>query len=341
MHDPETLSQILAAADQRRAERRQFLRSASVLGMAAGGSALLAACGAGNQNKAPTPTPTATGTATPTPTSTATTSYTTADVLSLALNLEYLEAQFFSQAAFGTALDSTLTVGATSTDTAGTVTGGRQVTFSDPTIAEFAREIATDEKGHVTFLRTSLSTSVVAQPALNIDGGATGAFTTAARAAGVVGSSSTFDPYASDTNFLLAAFFLEDVVVTAYRGLISYLATSTLVEATAGLQGSEAYHAGMIRSTLYAMGASDSTLITNAGKFSNYRDSLDGTTDDDQGIETDTNGASNIVPTDSNSIVYARTPQQVLNVLYLTAGTGVAKGGFFPSGVTGTITTTS
>lgn len=338
MHDSEMLSQVLDAAEQRRFERRQFLRSASVLGMAAGGSALLAACGAGDKNKAPTPTPSSTGTATPTPTGTATISYAPADVFAFALNLEYLEAQFFSMAATGKALDSTLTAGATTDVKVGTLTGGKQVTFTDPVVADFAREIAADEKGHVTFLRTTLGTAVIAMPDINIDGSATGAFTAAARAAGLVGSSATFDPYASDTNFLLAAFMLEDVIVTAYKGIIPYVGTTTLLEATGGLQATEAFHAAMIRSLLYAKGQSTASLITSADRISNWRDGLDGTTDDDQGIATDVNGASNIVPADSNSIVFQRTPPQVLDIMFMNAATGTAKGGFFPSGVNGTIT---
>ncbi|MGN6376548.1 MAG: ferritin-like domain-containing protein [Sphingomonas sp.] len=334
MHDQEMLSQALADAEQRRAERRQFLRSASVLGVAAGGSALLAACGGNNSSPTPTPTPTGTASPTPTPTGTATTSYSDADVLAFLLNLEYLEAQFFLNAAFGAGLDSKLTTGA---QTAGTVTGGAKVTFADSTIAEYAREMAADERAHVTFLRTLLNTAAIAMPAINIDGSATGAFTTAARAAGLVGASATFNPYANDTNFLLGAMMIEDVVVSAYSGVIGYLSNAALMESFAGLQAAESYHAGLVRSTLYAMGATTPALITQAGKISNYRDSLDGTTDLDQGIATDNQGAANIVPSDPNGVILGRSPQQVLNILFLTAGTGVTKGGFFPAGVNGTI----
>ena len=81
------------------------------------------------------------------------------------------------------------------------VTGGRQVSFTDPVVAQYAREIASDEIAHVGFLRNALGNAAVAQPAINIDGGANGAFTAAARAAGVITGSATFDPYASDENF--------------------------------------------------------------------------------------------------------------------------------------------
>jgi hypothetical protein len=332
MTDSETIARVFDAADKRRLERRSFLRTASVAGLAIGGSSLLAACGSGDKNKAPTPTPSSSGSPTPTPS--ATVSYSDADIFALALNFEYLEAQFFLQAAFGTGLDAALTKGAADTDKVGTVTGGKKVAFADQVIAQYAREIANDEKAHVTFLRTQLGSSVIAQPDINIDGGATGAFTTAARAAGVVGSSATFDPYASDENFLLAAFLLEDVGPTAYRGAFAYMSNAVLIEAAAGIMATESYHAGLIRSTIYAGG--NSTLIANAGKFSNYRDSLDGTTDDDQGIAGSA-GASNVVPSDQNAIIYARTPTQVLNLAFLSASTAVTKGGFFPTGINGTI----
>ena len=97
------------------------------------------------------------------------------------------------------------------------------MTFTDPVIAQYAREIAADERAHVTFLRSRSASAAIAQPPINIDGGATGAFTTAARAAGLVSSTGTFDPYASDENFLLAAFIFEDVGVTAYKGAIALI----------------------------------------------------------------------------------------------------------------------
>jgi len=238
MTDSETIARVLEAADQRRLERRRFLRTASAAGLAIGGSSLLAACGSGNKNKAPTPTPTTSGTPTPTPTATVT--YNDGDVLAFALNLEYLEAQFYLHAAFGSGLDASLTKGAKDTDKVGTVTGGKKVAFTDQVVAQYAREIAADERAHVTFLRTQLASAVIAQPDLNIDGGATGAFTAAARAAGLVGSSGTFDPYASDENFLLAAYLLEDIGPTAYKGALAYMSNAVLIEAAAGIHAAEA-----------------------------------------------------------------------------------------------------
>jgi hypothetical protein len=328
MSDQETLLKVLDASERRRTERRNFMRTAATATIGAGGLVMLAGCGS-NDAATPTPTP-----ATPTPTpSTAVQDF---DILNFALNLEYLEAQFYSFAVYGTGLPAAQLTGQ---GTQGTVTGGRQVTFTDPVVAQYAREIASDEIAHVAFLRSVLGSVAVAQPAINIDGGATGAFTAAARAAGVVGATGTFDPYASDENFLLGAYIFEDVGVTAYKGAAPLISNKTYLEAAAGILAAEAYHAGLVRTTLYRKGLTTPTLITAAGQISDARDSLDGPSDDDQGISGDAT-TSNIVPTDANGIAFSRSAGQVLNIVYLSKSALVG-GGFFPSGVNGFIKTSA
>ncbi|MFD1036136.1 ferritin-like domain-containing protein [Sphingomonas hankookensis] len=260
-----------------------------------------------------------------------------ADVLNFALNLEYLEAQFYYFAAFGSGLPNSILTGA---GTQGAVTGGRQVTFTDPLVGQYAREIAADERAHVEFLRTALGSSAVAQPAIDISASANGAFSSAARAAGLIGAGASFDPYASDENFLLGAYIFEDVGVTAYKGAAPLLASKTFLEAAAGILAVEAYHAAIVRTTLYAKGIAtpSARLVEASDAISNARDSLDGTLDLDQGLTplSSNPSASNIAPLDNNGIAFSRSAGQVLNIVYLTSAQA-SGGGFFPNGVNGTI----
>ena len=318
---------VFAAIHERRAARRGFLRYAGGAAAVAGGAALLSACGSGDPVVTPTPTPT--------------TANLDIDVLNFALNLEYLEAQFYSWAAFGVGLDASLTTGI---GAPGAVTGGAAVPFQDTLVAAYAREIAFDEIAHVAFLRSVLGSATVAMPAINIDGSATGAFTAAARAAGVVGPTGVFNPYADDNSFMLGAFIFEDVGVSAYKGAAPLITNTTFIEAAAGILATEAYHAGLIRTLIYRKGLDTSVIATNAGLISDARDSLDGTVtnaatgvigDDDQGV-LGSAGVSNIVPADANGIAYSRSTGQVLNIVYLSK-TATSSGGFFPAGINGNI----
>lgn len=247
-------------------------------------------------------------------------------VLNFALNLEYLEAEFYSYAAFGKGLDDKLTYGK---GKRGGVTGGRAVNFDSIGIRNYAREIANDELDHVRFLRKALGGARVSRPAIDIQN----SFTAAATAAGLIKPGETFDPYANENNFLLAAFIFEDVGVTAYKGAAPLIQNKTYLGAAAGILAVEAYHAGIVRTALYAKGLQNATEA-----ISDARDSLDGKRNLDQGI----GGTSyaNLVPTDKNGIVYDRNPGQVLNIVYLNPGK-TNKGGFFPKGVNGSINTSN
>ena len=84
------------------------------------------------------------------------------DVLNFALNLEYLEAEFYLQAAFGRSLSAADSGGGPAP------IGGRKVTFATPAIQAYAEEIALDEEAHVKFLRAALGAKAVARPQIDI-----------------------------------------------------------------------------------------------------------------------------------------------------------------------------
>lgn len=118
-------------------------------------------------------------------------------ILNFALNLEYLEANFYSFAVHGHAILGSLMSG---TGNQGGISGGAQVPFKSKGIRQLAREIAGDELAHVTALRSALGSAAVSQPALELKK----SFTAAAQAAGVVPAGTTFDPFANENFFCWA-----------------------------------------------------------------------------------------------------------------------------------------
>jgi hypothetical protein len=286
------------------------------------------------------------------------------DYLNFALNLEYLEANFYNLAVYGVTIDKLSTpIGITGTGTQGTVTTKANfaaVPFSIPTIKAYATETAAEEGKHVSFLRTALGASAVAQPAIDL----LNSFNALAVGAGIAAS---FDPFANDATFLIGAYIFEDVGVTAYHGAAGALTVAANLGAAAGILAVEAYHAGLVRTSINALdlagtAAPTGTLTGYTQKISAFRSMLANpssaptaqTTNggikgaDDQGIDnTQTvtlNGtaplpSTTILDADNNSITFARTPQQILSIV---TGNSPAKasgntGVFFPTGLNGNV----
>ncbi len=262
---------------------------------------------------------------------------TDADILNFALNLEYLEAEYYTIATSGMTIDQ-MGIGIDGTGTQGSVTikngtaSSAMVPFATPAFQSYAQETAGEERKHVSFLRNALGSSAVAQPAIDL----LNSFNGLAVAAGIGPS---FDPFANEINFLLGSYIFEDVGVTAYHGAAALLTTPANLDAAAGILAVEAYHAGLVRTVLYGLDAANPSagIDATATKISVARAALDGTNNDDIGLGAVTNSlgsASTIVNADSNTIAFSRTTAQVLSIVY-AGGTGA--GGFFPAGLNGTI----
>jgi hypothetical protein len=306
------VGQLIDRSAENEADRRRFLKSASAAGLGVVGAGLLAgmpSAGA-SEKSAKEEADTISDSA----------------ILNFALNLEYLEAEFYSYAVYGHGLPSSMTGGR---GNRGGVEGGHGVRFKTSSIRQFATEIAKDEYDHVAFLRSALGNSAVAQPEINLQS----SFTAAAQAAGLIRKGQTFNPFANENDFLLGAFIFEDVGVTAYKGAAPLISNKTYLGAAAGILAVEAYHAANIRTVLYDRG-----LASAANAISKARDSLDGPSHDDQGITV--HGQANIVPTDGNGLAFGRTPGQVLNIVYLTPKVSNS-GGFYPHGVNGQLHTSA
>ena len=263
-------------------QRRNFLSSVGIAGAATSMAAIaapLTGCGNGGAVVLPSSAPSV------------------VDVLNFALNLEYLEASFYLYATNGTGLSTTdMGVGA------GTVTGGAKVPFVNPLVANVAAQLATHEREHVEFLRSTITAvggTPIAMPSINL------------AAMGAVNS---------DATFLAASRQLEAVGVSAYIGGAQYLTSSaTALTYAAQILDTESQHAGFIRELCIQLGVTSPSV-----------DSQDQPPTATQVFNTSNTTGLNPV----------RTTSQVLQIVYGAVGsTGISKGGFFPNGLNGNIIT--
>ena len=244
-------------------------------------------------------------------------------IYTFVLNLEYLETEYYLRGTTGEGLGED-DIGADP----GEVTGGSLVPFASDAIRQFAEERAANELAHVRYYRESLGDKAVDRPAIDLAGG----FAAVGQAAGF---GENFNPFTDELNFLLGGMLFEDVGVTGYKGATPLIQDKTRQGDIAGILAVEAYHMGMARSQLYQAGP---TARQAANAITVARGELNGMPEIEQGIEVD--GRANFVPSDERGIAFTRTPQQVLQIVYLTPETGVSSGGFFPNGVNGALAST-
>ncbi len=253
-------------------------------------------------------------------------------ILNFALNLEYLEGEYYTRGVTGAGLAAAGIPVSTSAGAAGTVTTkstSTLVPFQTAALAAYMTEIAQDEQNHIKFIQDTIDTlggTPVSEP--NID--LYNSFNNIANNAGIAPK---FDPFADEVSFFLGGFSLTDVGVTAYLGAGPLLTNKTVLKGASGILAVEAYHDATLRLTVFQAGAAAQQ---KAQLVSNLRDMLDdnGKKDKDQGV-ANSDGSPNIVPTDSNSLAFARSASQVLNIVY--GAYKATSGGFFPSSVNGPI----
>ncbi len=218
-------------------------------------------------------------------------SVTDADILNFALNLEYLEAEFYLMATYGVTLVEYGVL--TESETTGPTTGGQKVPgIASSPFAFAASGLRTDEVDHVKYLRSALGSSAVKKPAINLNALGYG--------------------FANTSQFLKLSRQLEDVGASAYAGAAPLISSKTYLAAAAQILGTEAQHAGTIRFACIYWGV-DSPAV------------------DSQDVPPT---QSHPFDVNSQSLMIARTTAQVLNIVYHG---GDCSGGFYPSGMNGSI----
>lgn len=231
------------------------------------------------------------------------------DILQFALNLEYLESEFYTYATTGKGIDA-MGVGIDGSGNPGMTTGGSKVNFSNNLIfsGAIAMQIRDDEIAHVNLIRGALKAAgvqPVAKPAINLNALGIG--------------------FGNEAQFLLLARVFEDIGVTAYgyAAGVSTLATSPYIGTAARILATEAEHAGNIRLQIGRLAIDSSKTKLDSV------DLLPPPTGDDFISADNTAGLTAV-----------RSPGQVLYLAYGFAGNATA-GGFYPNGVNGAINMSS
>ena len=216
-------TEILEGIVNSPSDRRNFLKRASVTGLGVAAATMM---GAGFESRAH-----------------ASSMITDGDILNFALNLEYLEAEFYAVSTYGATL---LQLGVlTAADQSGMTTGGNMVpNFGKSPEAYMANALRETEIAHVSYLRSALGSYAAKKPTINLNALGYG--------------------FSDVNSWLKLARQFEDVGVSAYLGAAPLITSKTYLAAAGAILSTEAFHAGAIRAAC----------ITN-GVYSPAVDSLD------------------------------------------------------------------
>ncbi|KAG7970814.1 hypothetical protein I3843_07G103600 [Carya illinoinensis] len=260
------------------------------------------------------------------------------DRIQFALNLEFLEAEFFLRGAIGIGLDGI----APSLANGGPPPIGARKANLDPLVARIIEEFGYQEVGHLRAIITR--TGGIPRPQLDL-----GVQNFAKVFDDAVGFKliPAFDPYADTNRYLLASYVIPYVGLVGYVGTIPNLNRGTSRSLVASLLGVEAGQDAVIRTLLYERANQtvrpyNLTVAEFTNRISELRNKLAACGIKDEGIlvplslgaENRTN--SNILSADPNSLSYARTPPEILRIVY-GSGSEYKPGGLFPNGGGGDI----
>jgi hypothetical protein len=230
---------------------------------------------------------------------------TDADILNFALNLEYLEAEFYTVATTGKYIDQHGITVQGGEGMLGPTTGGKYVDFSQDPVnfsIELVHQIAYDERQHVKLIQSALTSAgapFVSKPSINL---------------GALGFG-----FVDYRDFFKLARIFEDIGVSAYGGAAPLIADKAVLGYAARILAAESEHVGAVRLQV-------ARLVEPSPRL------------DPADILPPPSGKK-VLSLDKNGLSATRTPGQVLFLAY--AGAGKMSGGFFPQGVNGAINASS
>ncbi|KAK4424625.1 Desiccation-related protein PCC13-62 [Sesamum alatum] len=260
------------------------------------------------------------------------------DPMQFAQNLEHLEADYFLWSALGYGLDVVapeLTMG-------GPPPIGAQKANLDRQTRCIIEEFGYQEVGHLRALKTTVGG--IPRPLMDLSAKN---FARVFDEAFGYELEPPFDPYRNSLSYMLASY------VIPYVGLVSYVGTNPRLIGfktkglLGGLLGVEAGQDAVIRHYLYERATEvvepyNHTVAVFTIQISKLRNRLAMCGIKDEGIfvppclGAENRTESNVLSADYNSLSYARTPPEVLRMVYGTGNEHVP-GAFFPEGGNGRI----
>ncbi|XP_047324281.1 desiccation-related protein PCC13-62-like [Impatiens glandulifera] len=260
------------------------------------------------------------------------------DSIQFALNLEYLEAEFFCWGSMGVGLD----VLAPYLVKGGPSPIGVQKANLDPLVSSIIMEFAFEELDHLRAIWSTVGG--FPRPLLDLS---PHNFANIFDMAFGYNLNPPFNPYRDSLSYMLASY------VIPYMGLVGYVGANPLLigykskRLLAGLLGVEAGQDAVIRTYLYELKEEvvkpyNISVAEFTTRISELRNKLAACGIRDEPIIVPpqygayNRSETNILSADYYSLSYARTPAQILRVVYGT-GDENCPGGFFPHGANGTI----
>ena len=278
----EEVPQTYAAAN-----RRTFLRGAGLTGMGLAGAALVGGRLAGALPGAKTFNVEAAA-------------ISDMDLLNFALNIEYLQAEFYTMIVTGKRLEQT-GFPLNGKGTYGPTTGGHMINFGSAgqyhsQLGRTANGLMGDEQRHAKFFRSQLGSNAIAKPAINLD---------------ALGKVDTY------LKFIVGARKFEQTCESFLTGTAALIQSKAILTAAAQILGDEAEHVGNLR------------LFCDLYNVPTMKiDSKDVLPPPSGNNEFTING---------NGLAPTRTISEVLGILYGSNKPGTSRGGFFPQGLNGAI----